>query len=95
MRLFKPTGVYQILVERCIYLCMKQINVRCHSIFQQQFLIKVEKLCKNFDSSVLGQRLRRSWNSKIDSSMKCLMNCSQANQRLSGDGMATLRRMNL
>lgn len=48
MRLFKPTGVCQILVEKCIYLCMKQINVRCHSIFQEQFLIKVEKTLQEF-----------------------------------------------
>lgn len=40
MRLFKPTGVDQILVGIYINLCMKQINVRCQNIFKRQFLIR-------------------------------------------------------
>lgn len=57
MRLFKPTGVDQILVGRYIYLCMKQINVRCQNIFKRQFLIRGrgKKLRTNVDSSMLSK----------------------------------------
>lgn len=76
MRLFKPTGVDQILVGIYINLCMKQINVRCQNIFKRQFLIRGrgKKLRTNVDSSMLSQRNRKSRNkrncSQIDSSIK-------------------------